>query len=148
MSADRFEAIREGDEAELFHLITSQDVEAFVQLTGDDNPIHVDEAFAATTTFQRPIVHGMLTASFLSTMIGTKLPGHGSLWFEQRLRFLAPVRVGERIRVWAKVRHKSPGLRVVVLETCVFKEDGQKVIDGEAKVKMIEAGQSRGEAEG
>jgi len=137
MSADRFEAIREGDEAELFHLITSQDVGTFVQLTGDDNPIHVDEAFAATTTFQRPIVHGMLTASFISTMIGTRLPGKGSVWYEQGLRFLSPVRVGEKIRVWAKVRHKSPAQRILILETQVFGDDGRKIIEGEAKIKMV-----------
>ena len=137
MNADRFETIREDEEAELLHTITPHDLETFVQLTGDDNPIHVDETFAATTTFRKPIVHGMLTASFISTMIGTKLPGLGSVWYEQSLRFLSPVRVGEKIRVWAKVRHKSPAQRILTLETHVFGEDGRKVIEGEAKVKML-----------
>lgn len=144
MTTDKFDTISVGDEAELFHTITPEDVGAFSRLTGDDNPLHVDKAYAAETTFGRPVVHGMLTASFLSTMIGTKLPGEGSLWYEQQTRFLSPVWIGETIRVWAKVRHKSPAQRVVVLETVVFGEDGRKVIEGEAKVKVIRQEKEKG----
>lgn len=137
MSKDRFEQIKIGDEAEIFHTITSQDVDSFVKLTGDNNPLHVNAGYAAKTSFKKPVVHGMLTASFISTMIGTKLPGEGSLWYEQQTRFLAPVRIGERIRVWAKVRHKSPSERVIVLDTVVFGDGGRRVIEGEAKVKVL-----------
>jgi 3-oxoacyl-[acyl-carrier protein] reductase len=134
---DRFETIQVGDEAEISRVITAADVDAFVTLTGDTNPLHTDEAYAAQTSFQQPVVHGMLTASFISTIIGTKLPGEGALWYEQQLRFIAPVRVGEQIRVWAKVTHKSAAQRIVLLETVVFGEGGRRVIEGQGKVKIL-----------
>ncbi len=135
---DRFETIQLGDEAEISHVITAADVEAFVRLTGDTNPLHTDEAFAAETSFKHRVVHGMLTASFISTVIGTRLPGEGALWFEQLTKFLAPVRIGEEVRVRVRVKHKSQAQRVVVLETVVFGEGGRRVIEGEAKVKVLE----------
>jgi len=139
MTRDRFESVQVGDEDEITHIITREDVDSFVRLTGDNNPLHVDEAYAAKTSFKKPVVHGMLTASFLSTMIGTRLPGQGSLWYEQDMRFLLPVRVGEKIRVWAKVRQKSSAQRVLVLDTAIFGEDNKRVIEGQAKVKIIDA---------
>lgn len=134
---DKFEVIQIGDEAEIWHTITEKDVSSFVDLTGDNNPLHVDENFASNTTLKKRVVHGMLTASFISTVIGTKLPGSGSLWYEQQMRFLSPVRIGGKIRVWAKVRHKSFAQRILVLETIVFDEQGERVIEGEAKVKIL-----------
>ncbi|MGE4557708.1 MAG: SDR family oxidoreductase [Desulfovibrionaceae bacterium] len=138
MSQDPFLLIQVGQSEEFEHTITQEDVDAFVRLTGDDNPLHVSETFAATTTLQKPVVHGMLTASFVSTMIGTKLPGEGALWFEQSFRFLAPVRVGETIRICSKVAHKSPGQRMLVVETEIFGSGGRRVLEGEGKVKMVE----------
>lgn len=138
MSQDRFENINIGDEEEIFHTITAKDVDAFACLTGDNNPLHMDDEFAAKTTFKKRVVHGMLPASFISTMIGTKLPGEGSLWYEQKLRFISPVRIGERIRVFAKVKFKSLSQRVLTIETTVFGEGNKKVIEGEAKVKVLE----------
>ncbi|MFC1814777.1 glucose 1-dehydrogenase [Thermodesulfobacteriota bacterium] len=139
MNDDRFEEINVGDEAEIFHKITSNDVETFVKLTGDDNPLHTDDSYAAQTNLKKRVVHGMLTASFISTLIGTKLPGKGALWYEQQTRFLAPVRIGEKIRVWAKVKHKSRAQRILVLETVVFGESDRRVVEGEAKVKIIQS---------
>ncbi|MBN1636165.1 MAG: glucose 1-dehydrogenase [Deltaproteobacteria bacterium] len=137
METDRFEQITIGDEAEIFHVVTEKDVDSFVKLTGDDNPLHVDATYAETTSFKKPVVHGMLTASFISTIIGTKLPGKGSLWYEQSLRFLEPVRIGEKIRVWVKVKHKSPSQRILVLDTIVSGDGDRRVIEGEAKVKVL-----------
>lgn len=136
--ADRFQDIKKGDRAEVEHVITAADLDAFAGLTGDTNALHMDEAFAARTGFQKRVVHGMLTASFISTVIGTKLPGPGSLWYEQQLRFLAPVRIGERIVVQAEVSHKSPATRIITLVTDVYGEGGRKVIEGQAKVKVLE----------
>jgi len=138
MIEDRFEQIKVGEEAEIFHTITAEDVDSFVKLTGDNNPLHVDDEYAATTSFKKRVVHGMLTASFISTMIGTKLPGKGSLWYEQQIRFLAPVRIGEKIRVLARVKQKSVAQRILVLETIVFDQGGHRVIEGEAKVKVLQ----------
>lgn len=138
MNEDRFEQIRIGDEAEILHTVTIQDVETFVTLTGDDNPLHVDEDYSAQTMFKKRIVHGMLTASFISTLIGTKLPGKGALWYEQHTRFVEPVHIGETIRVWARVKQKSMALKVLVLEVVVFSDGDRKVVECEAKVRFIQ----------
>src|SRR6187402_1989302 len=98
--------INVGDKETLSHKISKQDIDKFVQLTGDDNKLHVDEAFAGTTQFKKPVVHGMLGASFISTIIGTKLPGDGALWFSQTLEFLLPVRIGDDLTVVAEVIKK------------------------------------------
>jgi len=138
MSSDSFERIQVGDEAELTHTITAHDVDEFARLTGDDNPLHMDSKFAQTTSLRQRVVHGMLTASFISTMIGTKLPGKGALWYEQSLKFLRPVRIGQTILVRAKVLHKSLAQRLLVLSTDVLDQDGNTVVSGEAKVKLME----------
>ena len=134
---DRFEQINVGDKSFLTHTITAEDVELFVKLTGDDNPVHLDEAFVAGTSLRRPVVHGMLTASFISTLIGTKLPGSGALWFEQGLKFLAPVRIGDEITVGASVVHKVSSQRVLVLDVIVTGRGNREVIRGKSKVKIL-----------
>jgi len=134
---DRFDEINVGDEAEILRTITSDDVDVFVKLTGDNNPLHVDNAYASKTMLQGKIVHGMLTASFISTLIGTKLPGKGALWYEQHTRFIKPVYIGDKIRVWGKVKKKTPALRVLVLEVVVFGDDNRRVVECEAKVVSV-----------
>lgn len=134
---DRFQEIAIGDESEFTHTVSPADVDAFARLTGDDNPLHVDPAFAARTLFKRPVAHGMLTASFISTLVGTRFPGTGSLLFEQHLRYLLPVRVGETICVRARAIGKSEVQRIIVLETVITGEDGRRVIEGETKVKVL-----------
>jgi acyl dehydratase len=134
---DKYTEINVNDEAEIYHTITSGDVESFVRLTGDDNPLHVDDAFAAHTMLKQRIVHGMLTASFISTLIGTKLPGRGALWYEQHIRFIEPVHIGEKIRIWARVKQKSAALRVLVLDVAIFNDKGIRVVECEARVKVV-----------
>lgn len=126
-----------GQTAELTHEVTEKDIRAFYELTGDDNPLHMDENYAAKTRFKKRVAHGILTASFLSTVVGTQLPGKGSLWLSQTIRFILPVRVGDIIKVIVRVRHKSPALRVVVLDTEILNQNGQKVLEGEAKVQVL-----------
>jgi len=135
----RFESIRVGEEAEVRHVITETDVERFVELTGDDNKLHVDETYAAETPFKRPVVHGMLGASFISTVIGTRLPGDGALWYAQRLEFLLPVRIGDEITVKARVIRKIEQSSSIELETIIFNQHRQKVTTGVASVQVIEA---------
>ncbi len=134
----KFETINIGDVAELSHVITVADIEGFVRLTGDDNRLHVDDEFAAGTEMKKPVVHGMLGASFISTVIGTKLPGDGALWFSQSLEFLLPVRVGDRITVEAEVLNKIPRQRIIEMRTDIFNQDKQKVTGGSARVMVIE----------
>ncbi len=134
---DRYEEIKIGDHAELRHIITDKDIEKFVELTGDDNRLHVDVEYASKTVFKKPVAHGMLGASFISTLIGTKLPGDGALWFSQSLEFLLPVRVGDEITVTAKVLKKIDRERVIELQTDIFNGSKQKVTSGVAKVKVV-----------
>lgn len=142
MNADAFEALSVGSEAELVHVISDEDVRSFARLSGDDNPLHMDDGYARAAGAERRVVHGMLTASFLSAVIGTRLPGPGSLWFEQNLRFLLPVRIGERITVKVRVRHKSVSQRVLALDTYVYGEGGVVKVEGEGKVKVLRAASS------
>jgi len=93
----KYDSIQIGDTAELKHTITQSDIDKFVDLTGDDNKLHVDKDYASTTSFKKPVAHGMLGASFISTIIGTKLPGDGALWYAQNLEFLQPVRIGDEL---------------------------------------------------
>ncbi len=134
----KFESINVGDKAELTHKITRADVKKFVDLTGDDNKLHVDKEYAGKTTFKKPVVHGMLGASFISTIIGTKLPGDGALWFAQNIEFLLPVRIGDEITVKAEVIEKVDRTQTIELSTDIFNQYNQKVTAGTAKVKIIE----------
>ncbi len=134
----KFEQIQLGDKASLKHIVTQQDLEKFVELTGDDNKLHIDKNYAAKTSFKKPVVHGMLGASFISTIIGTKLPGDGALWFAQSLEFLLPVRIGDELTIEAEVIKKLDKLQTIELQTDIFNQDKQKVTTGIAKVKIIE----------
>lgn len=134
----KFEEIEIGLSEELSHTITDKDIRDFVNLTGDDNRLHVDPEYAAKTKFKKPVAHGMLGASFISTIIGTKIPGDGALWFSQNLEFLIPVRVGDRLKIKAEVIKKDERSRVVELQTDIYNQHRQKVTQGIAKVKIVE----------
>ena len=123
---------------QLKHTITKDDLEKFVELTGDDNRLHVDKEFASKTKFKHPVVHGMLGASFISTIIGTKLPGDGALWFSQNLEFLLPVRINDTITVRAEVIKKEDSEKIIHISTEIFNQKKQIVVRGVAKVKVIE----------
>jgi 3-oxoacyl-[acyl-carrier protein] reductase len=139
--ADRpgWEAFVVGYEALLERTLSVADIEAFAALTGDDNPIHLDPAFAARTQFGRPIAHGMLSASFVSTVIGTMLPGPGALWTGLRLQFLRPAFAGDLLTVTLRVRHRSEATRTLILDVSVTTR-GEQLIDGEATVRVLTAG--------
>src|SRR5918997_1182060 len=101
----RFEDLAVGMTAAFTKIITDADLVMFAGVSGDTNPVHFDEGFARTTMFKGRIAHGMLTASLISTVLGTKLPGPGCIYLSQSLKFLAPVRAGETVR--AEVTIKS-----------------------------------------
>jgi 3-oxoacyl-[acyl-carrier protein] reductase len=134
----KYYEINVGDKETLTHTITKTDIEKFVQLTGDDNLLHVDENFASKTQFKKPVVHGMLGASFISTIIGTKLPGDGALWFSQSLEFLLPVRIGDVLTIVAEVLRKHEKEQIIELKTEIYNQNRQIVTKGIAKVKVIE----------
>jgi len=134
----KYSEINIGDKETLSHKITKEDLEKFVELTGDDNKLHVDAKFASTTQFKQPVVHGMLGASFISTIIGTKLPGDGALWFSQSLEFLLPVRIGDVLTVSSEVVKKNDKENIIELKTDIYNQNRQLVTRGYAKVKVIE----------
>jgi 3-oxoacyl-[acyl-carrier protein] reductase len=133
-----FDAINVGDTRTLVRAIGEADVRRFVEMTGDDNPLHVDRAFAEATSFRDVVVHGMLGASFISTVIGTQLPGPGALWVSQNLEFLAPVRLGDTLTVSCVVAAKHPRERLLELDTTIVNQAGQRVLAGSGKVKVLE----------
>ena len=130
----KYEEIQVGTTQQLTHTITQADIEKFVDLSGDDNKLHVDKAFAARTSFKKPVVHGMIGASFISTVIGTKLPGDGALWYSQTLDFLLPVRIGDMITVVAEVIKKNDRERSIELDVRIFNQIRQIVTRGISKV--------------
>lgn len=134
----RYSKVNVGDTAEIKHTITKTDIQKFVDLTGDNNQLHVDKEFAEKTSFKKPVAHGMLGASFISTIIGTKIPGDGALWYAQSLEFLLPVRVGDKLTVVAKVIKKIDRQNSVEIQTDIFNQHKQKVTTGVAKVRIIE----------
>jgi 3-oxoacyl-[acyl-carrier protein] reductase len=134
----RYSKIKVGDSEKITHKVTKDDISKFVELSGDDNKLHVDEEFAKKTSFKKPVAHGMIGASFISTIIGTKIPGDGALWFSQSLEFLLPVRVGDELTVSATVIKKNDRQNSIELTTDIINQNKQKVTTGVAKVKIIE----------
>lgn len=134
----KYEDIFIGQKETLSHKVTQADIEKFVDLSGDDNKLHVNKEFAAKTSFKKPVVHGMIGASFISTIIGTKIPGDGALWFSQTLEFLLPVRVGDEITVIAEVTKKIDRDRTIELNVEIQNQNRQVVTRGVSKVKVLE----------
>ncbi len=134
----KFDKLKVGDTAELRHVISQADVDKFVELSGDDNKLHTNSEYASKTSFKKPVAHGMIGASFISTVIGTKIPGDGALWFAQSLEFLLPVRVGDELLVRVEILKKIDQQKVIELKTEIFNQHKQKVTSGIAKVKVVD----------
>lgn len=135
-----FEDLEIGMEASHAKRITSGDIEAFADLTGDDNPLHLSEDFAAGTIFKQRIAHGMLTASLLSTVIGTKLPGPGCIYISQTLNFRAPVHIGDEVVATARVSELLDKKRRAIF-SCNCTVNGTTVLDGEAVIQVPRRGE-------
>jgi 3-hydroxybutyryl-CoA dehydratase len=115
------------------HVVTAADVEAFAAVSGDHNPVHLDEAYAKTTRFKGRIAHGLLVASFISTVLAAKLPGPGTVYLGQTLSFKAPVRLGDKVEARVTVSEVIPDKGRAILKTqCRVGET--VVLDGEATV--------------
>lgn len=117
----------------LLKTVTDADIEMFAAVSTDRNPVHLDEAYARDTIFEGRIAHGMLTAGLVSAVIGEQLPGHGTVYLGQTLKFLAPVRPGDTVRAEVEVTAIDPHRRRVTLDTrCLVA--GKPVLKGEAVV--------------
>jgi 3-oxoacyl-[acyl-carrier protein] reductase len=132
-----FESINPGDEATVVRQITSEDVKRFAELTGDDNPLHVDRAFAESTPYKDVVVHGMLGASLLSTLIGTELPGTGAVWISQAFEFLHPVRIDDTLTVTGTVTKKHERERLLELDARIVNQANVIVLSGKGIVRVM-----------
>ena len=128
-----FDDLSEGLSYDYVRTVTREQIEAFAEVSGDDNPLHLDEAFASGTRFGGCIAHGMLSAGFISAIIGGKFIAPGAIYLKQSLKFLAPVRPGDEVTARVTVRGIAPEKRRVVLDT-VCLVNGEPVIEGEALV--------------
>jgi len=129
-----------GDSAEITKTIEQSDIDAFANVTGDHNPVHLDEEFAKTTRFGKRIAHGMLTASLISAVLANKLPGEGSVYLGQTLQFVAPVFPGDEITARVTVKAIREDKPIVKLETICVNQRGEIVIRGEATVLLPQKG--------
>ena len=130
-----FEDLSVGMTERLSKTVAASDVVGFAQLTGDRNPIHLSEHFAAKTSFRTRIAHGLYTASLISAVLGTRLPGPGAVYISQTLNFRAPVKIGDTVIVTVTVA-ELVAEKCRARLACQCEVDGEVVLDGEALVKV------------
>lgn len=130
----RYEDIQIGDTAVFSKTITEFDIYQFAGVSGDFNPVHINEEFAKNSFFKGRIAHGILTGSFISTVIGTQLPGPNTIYLSQNFRFTAPVRIGDTVKATVEVVDKRDDKKIIKLKTVVFNQHEEIVVDGEAVV--------------
>jgi 3-hydroxybutyryl-CoA dehydratase len=137
-----FEDLWVGQTETLAKTVSSHDVVGFAELTGDRNPIHLSEHFAAKTSFGSRIAHGLYTAGLISAVLGTRLPGPGAVYVSQTLNFRAPVRIGDTVEVTVTVAELDAQRQRARL-SCVCRVGDAVVLDGEALVKVPSAAKSK-----
>lgn len=130
-----FDEIKVGDTASLARTLSSQDIALFALASGDVNPAHLDADYAATDMFRRIVAHGMWGGGLISAVLGTELPGPGTIYLGQSLRFIRAVGLGDTITATVTVLEKQPDNDVVVLDCRCVNQRGEDVITGQAEVK-------------
>ena len=139
MIGQTIEALHVGQTAQFGKTISESDIYLYAGITGDQNPAHINESYARETFFKTRIAHGMLCAGLISTVLGNRLPGYGTIYIRQELNFLAPVRIGDTITARAEVVEIISAKNRVRLKTDCINQDGILVIDGEALVSPPKA---------
>ena len=129
-----FDELALGDTASLVRTLTHKDIEVFAIMSGDINPAHVDEDFAKSDMFHHVVAHGMWGGALFSTVLGTELPGPGTIYVDQSLHFRRPVALGDTITVTVKVARKIEETHRVFLDCCATNQHGEPVISGTAEV--------------
>jgi len=132
MTGKTIHDMKPGDGAEFTKTVSESDVYGFAGITGDFNPAHIDEEYAKGTFFKKRIAHGILSAGFISTVLGTRLPGAGAVYMKQELSFLAPVYIGDTITARVEVMEVHVEKNRVTLKTTCTNQDGRVVLDGTA----------------
>ena len=135
-----YDALEVGQKASISKTVEERDVQLFAAVSGDNNPVHLDAAFAAETLFKERIAHGMFSGALISAAIACELPGPGTIYLGQQLRFTRPVKLGDTLTVELEVLEKLPKGRVR-LATRVFNQNAEQVVDGEAEVLAPRAAQ-------
>lgn len=135
MSGYCLEDLVVGQSAERTRIVAAADIEAFAEVTGDRNPVHLDEAYAAATQFKGRIAHGMLSAGYISAVLGVDLPGPGAIYLSQTLKFRRPVRIGDEVTARVTVSAIDTASARVSFET-VCLVGGKPVVEGEATVMV------------
>lgn len=133
-----FAEIQVGDKASSWKTVLEKDVRLFAEVSGDYNPLHLDEEYAGTTCFRQRIAHGMLAGGVLSGVLGNKLPGPGTIYLSQTINFKAPVFLGDSIMAEVEVVEKIPAKKRLRLKTVCFNQEGKVVLEGEAVVQLEE----------
>ncbi len=129
-----FDELQPGDAASLVRIVGRDDIDLFAAVSGDVNPAHLDATFAATDMFGHIVAHGMWTAALISAVLGTKLPGPGTIYLGQDLKFLKPVAPGDTVTASVTVREKNADKRIVILDTECTNQKGEQVLAGAATV--------------
>jgi 3-hydroxybutyryl-CoA dehydratase len=129
-----FAEINIGDKASMTKTVSEHDIYTFAGVSGDFNPVHIDAEFAKTTMFKERIAHGMLSAGFISAVLGTSLPGRNTIYLGQELAFKAPVKIGDTVTATVEAIEKIPEKSRIIFRTTVTNQDGTIVIDGKATV--------------
>lgn len=137
MNVKTINEIRVGDTAEFAKTVSESDIYQYAGVTGDFNPAHINEDYASKTFFKTRIAHGMLSAGFISNVLGNQLPGPGAVYIRQSINFLAPVRIGDTIKAVVEVTDVNTEKNRVTLKTCCLNQEGTMVIDGEAVLSPV-----------
>jgi len=137
MKLARIEDFEIGQHVMLTKTFTEDDVRHFIEITGDMNPLHVDESFASGTQFHGRVLHGMLTASILSAMVGMLMPGAGAIYRSQTLTFLRPVRIGDTVTAHFIVRAIDRLRHRLTIESWIENEAGERVIEGVCEAGLL-----------
>lgn len=127
-------SLKIGDQASRSKTITDEDIQNFAKASGDTNPVHLDDAYAATTRFGRRIAHGMLTGSLISAVLANDLPGPGTIYLGQDFKFKAPVFIGDTVTATVEVVKYREDKRIATFRTTCTNQDGALILEGEAVV--------------
>ncbi|MBI4833834.1 MAG: MaoC family dehydratase [Planctomycetes bacterium] len=130
----KYADIKIGDKASFSKTISEADIYTFAGVSGDFNPVHINEEFAKNSLFKTRIAHGFLVGSFISTVLGTQLPGPNTIYLAQDLKFKAPVKIGETLTAECEVLEKNDEKKILKLKTTVRNQSGVPVIEGTATV--------------
>ena len=132
-----YDDLKVGQKASLTKTITEEDLSHFIAITGDTNPLHVEESFAAQTFFGQRIAHGMLSASLFSTLVGMHIPGIGAIFKSQTLEFLRPVFIGDTLCAWFEITAIDPANERIEIKSWIENQNGKIVIEGKAVASLL-----------